>query len=182
MPNHALLLGPTRDVQSGGTRAPVAELFAREHHRLDRLLQDYLLDVISADFQRALRRFLRWHRALLDHIEIEETRLLPHVPADARWSARLYRLEHQRIRELAIAHLHGIQTVVSHVGSDRRTRRIAALALLDEAHVLRHMLQHHHAREETALAIELPASLLQRAWPEREPQGATQEPEPHARR
>ena len=35
---------------------------------------------------------------------------------------------------------------------------------LDGVHSLRHVLDHHHQREETALAHELPAALQQAAW------------------
>ena len=42
--------------------------------------------------------------------------------------------------------------------------REAALNLLDAAHSLRHLLEHHHQREEMALALELPESLQQAAW------------------
>ena len=45
-----------------------------------------------------------------------------------------------------------------------RARRQAVLALLDAAHALRHVLEHHHERENIALAQELPLALQQAAW------------------
>jgi len=38
------------------------------------------------------------------------------------------------------------------------------LLLLDAAHALRHVLEHHHEREEMALAHELPLDVQQAAW------------------
>ena len=59
--------------------------FEREHQRLDRQLRAHLLAVVGADFSAAHDKLTRWQRALLRHIDIENTRLLPHVPAGARW-------------------------------------------------------------------------------------------------
>jgi hypothetical protein len=36
--------------------------------------------------------------------------------------------------------------------------------LLDAAHALRHVLEHHHEREHTALAHELPLEVQEAAW------------------
>ncbi|GAP64841.1 hypothetical protein MBSD_n0123 [Mizugakiibacter sediminis] len=138
--------------------------FERRHRRLDALLQAHLLDVAGADFVRALPRLRRWRRALDRHIEIEETRLLPHVPAGARWAARVYRAEHERIALLADKYAARLEAVAARPPCGERARRRAVLALLDAAHALRHVLEHHHAREEQALAHELPAALQAEAW------------------
>ena len=76
-------------------------LFEQVHERLDAQLHAHLLAVAGADFALALRRVERWHRALLRHIDIENSQLLPHVPDGARWEARVYLLEHERIALLA---------------------------------------------------------------------------------
>ena len=75
--------------------------FERQHERLDALLHTHLLAVAGADFAPALQHLQQWHRGLLEHIAIENTRLLPHVPEGARWAARVYLLEHERIALLA---------------------------------------------------------------------------------
>ena len=79
--------------------------FEHQHERLEAQLHAHLLDVVGADFDSALQRLQRWRADLAQHIEIENTRLLPHVPPGARWAARVYVLEHHHEREhQALAH------------------------------------------------------------------------------
>ncbi|MCE5233763.1 MAG: hypothetical protein ABFC67_10410 [Mizugakiibacter sp.] len=138
--------------------------FAVQHRRLDTLLEAHLLDVVGADFTLAPARLRRWRRALDRHIGIEETRLLPHVPEQARWGAHVYRAEHERIGLLADKYALRLEAVAARPPRGARARRQAVLALLDAAHALRHVLEHHHEREEMALAHELSAMLLEGAW------------------
>jgi len=138
--------------------------FERQHTRLDALLHAHLLDVAGADFASALRHLQRWHDGLREHITIENTRLLPHVPEGARWAARVYLVEHERIALLAEEYLERVQAVVQHPPQDEPARRRAVLMLLDAAHALRHVLEHHHEREHTALAHELPPEVQEAAW------------------
>ena len=139
-------------------------LFEREHQRIDALLQAHLLDVVGGDFKSARRRLARWRLALARHIEIEQTHLLPHLPEGARWGARVYRLEHERITLLADEYAERVQAATAHAPQGRQARRHAVLNLLDAAHALRHLLEHHHRREEMALAQELLAALQAKAW------------------
>ena len=76
---------------------PTPRHFERQHERLDALLHAHLLAVAGADFASALQHLQQWHQGLLEHIAIENTRLLPHVPEGARWAARVYLLEHEQI-------------------------------------------------------------------------------------
>lgn len=138
--------------------------FEREHQRLEAQLHAHLLAVVGADFTQAHALLQPWRAALARHIEVEETRLLPHVPEGARWQARVYRLEHQRIADLADEYAGRVAAMARRPLSGERARRAAALELLDAAHALRHLLEHHHQREEMALALELPARLQQAAW------------------
>jgi len=138
----------------------------------------HLLALVGADFAGALAHLQRWQRALARHIEIEETRLLPALPAGARWGERLYRVEHERIRLLADEYLQRMRAAAARAPRSVRVRRSLVLALLDAAHALRHLLEHHHEREEMALAQELPAALLQSAWGRARGQAAL--PAPHA--
>lgn len=153
---------PVSDVQSRSTRTPA--YFEREHRRLAIQFHEHLLNVAGGSFILARQHLQRWRRTLARHIRIEDTRLLPHVPRDARWSARLYRLEHARITALADAYAARVEAVSENPPRDERSRRETILALLDAAHALRHLLEHHHQREETALAMELPAALQEAAW------------------
>ena len=127
-------------------------------------LHAHLLHVVGADFERARTALQRWRRALARHIDIENHRLLPHLPEGARWPARLYLLEHERITLLADEYAERVQAATAHAPQGRQARRHAVLNLLDAAHALRHLLEHHHQREEMALAQELPAALQAKAW------------------
>ena len=138
--------------------------FEREHRRIGALLHAHLLDVVAADFPRAQQRLHRWRRALTRHIDIENHLLLPHVPKDARWPARMYLLEHERIELLADDYAAQVDALAARPPRGERTRREAVLKLLDAAHALRHLLEHHNQREETALEQELPRALQQAAW------------------
>ncbi len=138
--------------------------FEHEHRRMDALLHAHLLDVVAADFPRALQHLQRWRRALTRHIAIENCQLLPHVPANARWPARMYLLEHERIELLADEYATRVGALAARPPRGARTRGEAVLTLLDAAHALRHLLEHHHQREEMALAQELPPALQQAAW------------------
>lgn len=137
-----------------------ASLFTHEHRKLDTQLQAHLLALVGGDLPRALRALERWWAALSRHLEIEETRLFPQIPEGARWSSRLYRREHDRIRLLAAEYMQLVNVMVSHPPIGETARRAAVLALLDAVHPLRHLLRHHSEREETALAEELPVALL----------------------
>lgn len=138
--------------------------FAQQHRRLEADFHAHLLDLVAGDFRRAVKRLQRWHSALLQHIHIEDNLLLPHVPDTARWPARLYLAEHQRIRELADEHLQRVLQAAQGPALRGRARRQAVLNLIDAAHTLRHLSKHHHEREEMALAHELPADIQAAAW------------------
>ncbi|MBS0291648.1 MAG: hypothetical protein JSS01_03880 [Proteobacteria bacterium] len=146
------------------TASPPPAYFEVQHERLDAQLQAHLLDVVGADFVTALARLTAWRADLARHIEIENTRLLPHVPEGARWAARVYLLEHDRIALLADEYEQRVQAVIAHPPIDEQARRRAVLMLLDAAHALRHVLEHHHEREHMALAHELPLALQAAVW------------------
>lgn len=146
--------------------------FEHQHERLEAQLHAHLLDVVGADFDSALQRLQRWRADLAQHIEIENTRLLPHVPPGARWAARVYLAEHDRIALLADEYLLKVRAMAQQPPQGEQARRAAVLGLLDAAHALRHVLEHHHEREHQALAHELPESLQAAAWKGVEPGGA----------
>lgn len=143
----------------------VPNYFQDQHQRLDAMLHAHLLALIGGDFASALQHLRHWWEALREHIDLENTHLLPHIAPGVRWSERVYRLEHERIELLAQEHLARMQAATcAPAPSDERERCERVLALLDAVHALRHVLEHHHAREEQALAVELPAELQQRAF------------------
>lgn len=142
---------------------PIAS-FELEHQRLNALLRLHLLQLIAGDFGRAHESLLLWRQALDRHIAIEERRLLPHVPGYARWPAEVYKLEHERISLLADAHAVRMGVVAAKPPEAGDATYAAILGLIDAIHALRHVLEHHHQREETALARELPDALQGEAW------------------
>ena len=138
--------------------------FEQQHERLDAQLHAHLLDVVGGDFAGALQRLQQWRRDLDRHTEIENARLLPHVPEGARWDARVYLLEHERIALLADEYQQRVLAVINHPPQAEQARGRAVLVLLDAAHALRHVLEHHNEREHIALAQELPLELQKAAW------------------
>lgn len=139
--------------------------FEQEHARIGTGMQAHLLALVGADFAEALQHFDHWQQELMQHIAIENEQLLPHLPADARWPARMYELEHERITLLADEYRARLAQVAQQPPSDEPARRQTVLDLLDATHALRHLLEHHNQREEMALAQELPLDLQQAVWP-----------------
>lgn len=144
------------------TAADEHNLFRQAHQPLEAQLKAHLLAVIRGDFQQALQLLQHGLQQLQAHIDLEETHLFPHIPDNARWAARVYTLEHRRLRELGQDYLATVQAVAAHPGLSEDKRAGAALHVLDRAHALRHLLEHHHQREEQALAHELPLELQRR--------------------
>lgn len=144
------------------TQPPPDNVFRQAHLPLEALLRQHLLAVVGGDFSGALAHLEQWQPALQAHMELEETRLFPQIPEDARWAARVYRLEHDRIAALAADYMLLVRRVAGQPPQGQARIRAASLGLLDAAHSLRHLLEHHHEREEKALAQELPPA-LQRA-------------------
>lgn len=138
--------------------------FEAQHAHIEALLADHLLEVVGGDFAQAQRLFAQWHGALQTHIHIENTALLPHVSTSARWAAKVYLREHERIALLAEEYAQRLQQVLHHPPRDALAQRRASLYLLDAIHALRHVIEHHHERENTALAHELPLELQQQVW------------------
>lgn len=93
--------------------------FEHEHRRMDALLHAHLLDVVAADFPRAQQHLQRWRRSLTRHIAIENHQLLPHVPANAHWPARMYLLEHERIELLADEYAMRVDALAARAESQR---------------------------------------------------------------
>lgn len=133
-----------------------ADWFEREHHRLNQRLQLHLLEIVGGHFASAQRTFDHWWEKLVLHMQTEEEQLFPRIPPDARWNARLYCLEHERIRLLATEYADLLARAAEKPPRTKQGRCVVVLALLDRAHPLRHLIQHHNEREETALAKELP--------------------------
>ena len=130
---------------------------ADEHEMLAQLFARHQAALIARAWARAARLLDSHRKRLAQHIELEERYLLPYCPQDKlpnQWPARVYSAEHQRIQELA--------SKLSARFAKLRRRGVtsaALIALLDEEKTLKHILEHHHAREEMALFSTLPQML-----------------------
>ncbi|HKT32765.1 MAG TPA: hemerythrin domain-containing protein [Gammaproteobacteria bacterium] len=130
---------------------------ADEHAALTQLFARHQAALVTRAWARAARLLDSHRKRLAQHIELEERYLLPYCPREKlpnQWPARVYSAEHQRIQELA--------SKLSLRFAKLRRRGVtsaALIALLDEEKTLKHILEHHHAREETALFANLPRIL-----------------------
>jgi hemerythrin-like domain-containing protein len=129
---------------------------------LDLLLEqhDTLVDLFASHQEALLDR--RWteaaglleeyDRRLRRHMRVEEEHLLSrceHAQA-VRWPAKVYRAEHRRIEQL-------MERAAEHLTNAQRREITPAvlLSLLDEERTLKHLVEHHHEREEKGLFGEL---------------------------
>lgn len=134
-------------------------LLSQEHAALMRMFALHQAALVTRAWARAAHLLEHYQRRLHRHIELEERFLLPYCAdgkTPGRWPARVYALEHRRLEELldkaatrlAIARRRGVQPA-------------ALVALLDQEHTLKHVLEHHQQREDQALFAELRESLPQ---------------------
>lgn len=129
-----------------GSIAPVVARLQAEHRDMLGLAQRARLAVIDGDLAAARKAHAELRQLLEIHAALEESELLPHVPAIARWKPPVYLAEHRRIDQLAA----GLRRRLADAGPlDGPTR----LALLDAHHPLLHLLEHHFEREEQDLFI-----------------------------
>ena len=127
---------------------------ADEHAALTQLFARHQAALVTRAWARAARLLDSHRKRLAQHIELEERYLLPYCPHPKlpnQWPARVYSAEHQRILELA-----GKLSARFAKLRRRGVTTMALIALLDEQKTLKHILEHHHAREELALFATLP--------------------------
>lgn len=89
-------------------------------------------------------------------MRLEEEHLLPHCgrAQAVRYPANVYRAEHRRIEQL-------MEKAAERLTNAQRRGITPAvlISLLDEERTLKHLLEHHHEREEKARFGELRAEL-----------------------
>ncbi len=143
---------------------PVETLRA-QHRALDGLLRAHLDAVIALDFAVALARLAAWQHAFALHLRAEDMALIPALAdvAAPRWVAHVYDAEHRHLEALVHDYTARFAGAVAVLPDGVTKRRNTALAIIDSAHVLRHVIDHHHQREEQALFLELPEAVLARA-------------------
>lgn len=138
------------------TGTDLLDLLLAQHGALADLFASHQEALLDRRWTEAARLLKDYDRGLRRHIELEEEHLLPHCEHShgMRWPANVYRAEHRRIEQLlhkaaerlAIARCRGITPAV-------------LILLLDEERSLKHLLEHHHEREEKGLFGELRATL-----------------------
>lgn len=141
------------------------ETLRAQHRALDALLRAHLDAVIALDFAGALTRLALWQHAFALHLHAEDMALIPALEqVDApRWGAHVYDAEHRHLESLVHDYTASFAAAVAVLPVGAAQRRNVALAIIDTAHVLRHVIDHHHQREEQALFLELPDAALARA-------------------
>ena len=141
--------------------AALVDASEQEHAALDVLLAAHLDAVMAGDFGTALSRFDAFAGQLRTHLAVEERLLFPRLSrgvAAPRWGAHVYRAEHDRIR-LLLAHQRArLACAAATPLADPAVRRARSLAIVDAAHPLRAVLEHHQQREEQGLFPELRAA------------------------
>ncbi len=136
---------------------PFAAL-TEEHAELTRLFANHQEALLDRDWAMAARLLGGYRERLYRHMEIEERFVLDpaQVPAAAhqRWTTELYRAEHRRVR-LYLEKVDEWLTRARHHGAPAGM----LIGLLDRERTLKHLLEHHHHREEVALFADLRGSL-----------------------
>lgn len=96
----------------------IHERFAADHHRLEVLLAELIAAIDACDEEGTQLTWARFRTALTNHLDIEETHMLPALRLTSERNARVLLEEHRHIRrrlgELDIAihsHLVSLQAV-----------------------------------------------------------------------
>ena len=120
-----------------------------QHVTMLEAMQRMRLGLFAGDMTeaRAARDVLQGLHAA--HIAIEETELIPKLPATARWPAKVYLAEHAKLATM----LDEWRDILARQPG-RLDRPEQRLALLDASLRLQHLLEHHFEREEKGLLIE----------------------------
>ncbi len=156
--NHAAVLCEYLREAPGGVSPgrPEAGLLARlraEHARMLGLVDEARLALVRGDAgaaRDACECLAQLHRG---HAALEESMLLPGLPRAARWPSRTYEAEHAKAAHTLCELQQRLAAAPAHLRGARQR-----LQLIDAALPLRHVLEHHFAREEQGLFAELGAA------------------------
>ncbi len=139
----------------------VADPFAaltEEHAELTQLFAYHQEALLDRDWVAAARLLGGYRERLYRHMQIEERFVLDpalvRATAHRHWTSELYRAEHRRVR-LYLEKVDEWLTRARHDGAPAGM----LIGLLDRERTLKHLLEHHHHREEVALFADLRRSL-----------------------
>lgn len=137
-------------------RADPIGLLLQQHVALGDLFARHQEALLERRWEEAARRLEDYAGHLRCHIELEERYVLPHGGhrKALRWPIEVYRAEHRRIEQL-------LDNAAQRLERACATRITAAtiISLLDEERTLKHLIEHHHDREEQGLFGEVRAEL-----------------------
>ena len=122
----------------------------QEHAAMRQALHAACCAVIAGEVEVARSQLDSLAALQAAHIRYEEDVLLPRLPPQPRWRAGVYRAEHRKLETL-LRHIRAQWRMLPSRVEDPGQR----LALLDALHPLRHVAEHHFAREEQALFSEI---------------------------
>jgi len=131
------------------------DVLLEQHDALADLFACHQEALLDRRWTEAARLLEEYDGQLRRHMRLEEEHLLPRCEhAQARWPARVYRAEHRRIEQL-------MERTAEQLTNARRLgiTPAALISLLDEERTLKHLLEHHHEREEKGLFGELRGEL-----------------------
>lgn len=132
------------------------DVLLRQHAALDDLFARHQAALLDRRWAEAARILEEYGVRLRSHIELEERHLLPRFAriATVRWPAGIYRAEHRRSEQL-------LEKAWERLAHERRRGITTAslISLIDEERTLKHLIEHHHEREEKGLFGELRAEL-----------------------
>lgn len=121
----------------------------QEHVALQKMFALHQQALVIRAWAHAAHLLEDYQQRLQRHIQLEERFLLPYCPqvkTPQQWPAHVYALEHRRLEEL----LNQAGTRLA-VARRRGVKPAALIALLDQEKTLKHLLEHHHERENRAL-------------------------------
>ena len=124
----------------------------RQHRVLEEVFEHHQIALLERRWDDAVRLLREYAAGLLRHIEFEERHVLPRSESlgERQWSDAVYRAEHRRIEAL----LRNTEERLRRACPARMTPCVL-IGLLDAERTLKHLVQHHHEREERALFTEL---------------------------
>ncbi|HET7675070.1 MAG TPA: hemerythrin domain-containing protein [Gammaproteobacteria bacterium] len=133
------------------TETPVSlDTLGREHAALVELFQLHQEALITRRWGRAAQLLREYRQRLTVHIGVEEEWLLPALPDTARWNRDVYQAEHRKLEQL-------LEALAAQFSAARRhgVKPALIIRLIEDERVVKHLMEHHHEREEKALFAEV---------------------------
>lgn len=137
----------------------------RVHERLEAIFLAHQDALVRGDLEGAQKALARYRAGLEQHIQDEETHLLPRYDAAAhprRWQADVFVAEHRKLLEL----LGELEVALGPLNPASESWPRALVVVLEAEATLKGVAEHHHAREEQALFPTLAKTLGEAAWAE----------------